>query len=345
MCVDPDAIRRIDPQGIKVLGAKIVGKLNLSGVKVPFRLTLRRCLILELMDLTDAELPSLDLNGSYTGPIRAHNIDVANTVRLGLGFHARGIVVLENAKLGEIAALEGHFQWAPEPGDPYQSRKVALNLESTKIRGNVYLNYGFESHGGVELHHATIGGDLYGVSGHLINPGNIALDASNADIGGSVVLAGLTGAVAQQETVKGGFVQVDGVANFDSAHVSSNFSVDQVKFMGSGDKPHGLLAPGMVVKNAFVWGDVKLENGAQLDLSGASTQYFLMSRNWPAPGNLMIAGLTYSALGSLPGTPPWDVHTYLTFLRLQPSFSPQPYHELARSLRENGWPAPTPSGC
>jgi hypothetical protein len=33
---------------------------------------------------------------------------------------------------------------------------------------------------------------------------------------------------------------------------------------------------------------------------------------------------------------PWDVHTYLTFLRLQPSFFPQPYHELARSLRENG---------
>jgi hypothetical protein len=34
LCVDPEAIRRIDPQGLRVLGAKIVGTLNLSTVRV-----------------------------------------------------------------------------------------------------------------------------------------------------------------------------------------------------------------------------------------------------------------------------------------------------------------------
>jgi hypothetical protein len=139
MCVDPDATRRIDPQGIRVLGAKIVGKLNLSGVKVPFRITLRRCSIPELMDLSEAEIPTLDLNGSYTGPIRAGDIDVAKSVRLGLGFHAKGTVNLSFANLGDIAAVDGHFQWSPELDDADQTRKVALNLSGTKNRGGVFL--------------------------------------------------------------------------------------------------------------------------------------------------------------------------------------------------------------
>jgi hypothetical protein len=41
MSVDPDAVRLIDPLGIRVLGAKIIGNLNLSLVHVPFAITLQ----------------------------------------------------------------------------------------------------------------------------------------------------------------------------------------------------------------------------------------------------------------------------------------------------------------
>ena len=157
MCVDPDAIRRIDPQGIRVLGAKIVGKLNLSGVKVPFAITLRRCSIPELMNLSSAEMPTLDLGGSYTGPIHAQGIGVANYLGLGPDFHAKGIVNLMNANLGLLGAFDGHFQWAPEPDDAFRSLKIALNLIYAKIRGTVWLFGGFESRGGVSLFQATIG--------------------------------------------------------------------------------------------------------------------------------------------------------------------------------------------
>jgi len=99
ICVHPDAIRQIDPQWIEVLGAKIVGKLNLSLGRVPFAITLGRCSIPEVMDLSGAEIPPLDLGGSYTGPIHALGLEVTNSLTLGTDFHAKGIVNLANANL------------------------------------------------------------------------------------------------------------------------------------------------------------------------------------------------------------------------------------------------------
>ncbi len=56
MSVDPDAIRLIDPQGIRVVGARITGTLDLSQVHVPFGITLRNCAIPEAMELSSAEI-------------------------------------------------------------------------------------------------------------------------------------------------------------------------------------------------------------------------------------------------------------------------------------------------
>lgn len=52
MSVDPDAIRLIDPQGIRVLGARVAGALDLSQVRVPFAITLRNCSIPATMELS-----------------------------------------------------------------------------------------------------------------------------------------------------------------------------------------------------------------------------------------------------------------------------------------------------
>lgn len=67
MYVDPDAIRPIDPRGIQVLGARIIGTLNLSQVHVPFPITLRNCAIPEALELSSTVIPALSLQGSYTG--------------------------------------------------------------------------------------------------------------------------------------------------------------------------------------------------------------------------------------------------------------------------------------
>jgi hypothetical protein len=336
MSVDPDAIRQIDPQGIRVLGAKIIGGLNLSLVHVPFAITLRNCAIPEAMELADAEIPSLGLPGSYSGPIHGDFSTVSGRLNLGDGYHANGIVSLQEAAIGSLYAGDGHFQYVAEPGYYLTSYKSALNLLYARISGSVWLANGFESNGGVAVSYAKIGGDFACDSGHFLNPGNFALDAPGADIGGAVWL---DSAESFQNTVAhGGYFIADGLVRFDAAHVGSFFMVNQAKFNGKPGEPHGLHAPGLIVHGPLLWRDAVLENGAQLDLSGASvTSIVDQQSSWPAPGNLLIDGLTYSGFAT-PDTrdAPGDADTRLRWIALQPTYHPQPYRQLAKVLREAG---------
>jgi hypothetical protein len=106
-------------------GGKIVGKLNLSEVKVPFAITLRRCSIPELMGLSDAEMRKLDLNGSYTGPIRANDIDVVNATRLGLGRAA--------ARARSAIRCSRNFRSQPWSMDSKQPRRSTRQRRSRRL--------------------------------------------------------------------------------------------------------------------------------------------------------------------------------------------------------------------
>jgi len=184
LCIDPEAIRWTDPQGLRLLGARIVGSLNLSTVRVPFAITLRNCSIPQVIDLTSTTIGNLDLSGSYTGPIHAGLINVADSLVLGNGFHAAGQVILSGAKIGVLSASGGHFRYLPEAADRVPGFKTALNLGGAQIKGAVLMDRGFESQGAVWMGQAAIGGDLYCTSGRFINPANIAISAVGAVIGG-----------------------------------------------------------------------------------------------------------------------------------------------------------------
>jgi hypothetical protein len=337
LCVDPEAIRLTDPRGLRLLGAKIVGGLNLSKVRVPFSITLRNCSIPEVIDLKSTTINSLDLSGSYTGPIHAVLINVADDLVLGNGFHAAGQVILEDAKIGLLLATGGHFRYSPEPADTMPTVKTALNLIDAKIKGRVLMDQGFESQGAVSLFHAVIGDGLVCTSSRFINPGNIAILAQTTEIGGSVYLQGqqrfLVGAARPFEAY--------GLLNFSSARVQGDFVVDGARLIGPGAPPvngGGLNGPHLEVRSGFFWRRVSLENGAQLRLKDASVGFIAdQELGWPPPGNLVIDGLVYSFVQPLTGDSPWDAHTRLRWLALQPpGFHPQPYRQLARVLRESG---------
>ena len=51
LCVDPNAIKLIQPDGISVIGASVVGSLNLDYVHPPFGVRLVRSSIADLMSL------------------------------------------------------------------------------------------------------------------------------------------------------------------------------------------------------------------------------------------------------------------------------------------------------
>ncbi|MGA9723649.1 MAG: hypothetical protein WBQ86_14415 [Candidatus Binatus sp.] len=336
MSVDPDAIKQIDPQGIRVLGAKIVGSLDLSQVRVPFAIVLRNCAIPEAMELASAEIPSLDLQGSYTGSIHAASINVSHVLLLD-EVHSTGVVSLVAATIGFLSANGGHFKYAAEPGDLFAPSRTVLNLTAATIKSSVFLNDGFESDGGVNLNGSRIGGDLSCISGHVFNPGNVAISAIGTEIAGYVYLmsAESPSVSAAFSSRRGGPVKINGSLLFRGTRTTGVLVWDAV-LTGTAGTPHGFLGPDMSAPVVFFWIDVTLEKGSQLDLRGASVGYLVDDeRSWPAPGNLIIDGFTYSGFGLGLGAP-LDAVTRLKWIALQPQYHPQPYLQLAKVLREAG---------
>src|SRR6202040_227178 len=82
MLVDHQAAALMDPAGVQVVGARISGGLKLARVRTPFSLTLARCSFPEQIVLEFAELPGLDLSGSYTGEINGRGMHVTGNVIL-----------------------------------------------------------------------------------------------------------------------------------------------------------------------------------------------------------------------------------------------------------------------
>lgn len=326
LCLNPHADALVYPKGTRIMGARIVGGLDLSQVRIPFAIAMHNCSIAERMKFSATDIPYLELDGSYVGEIDAAGINVHNDLSLSSGFHASGEVNLHGATIGgDLLCDGGHFAYSPvDLFNPNNSERRALDANESHVRGVVGFCCGgefggFRADGEVAISSAAVGGDLF-LDGHFINPGKTAIAATGADITGNVLM-GFTRSF-----------EADGLVSFVTARIGTNFAVFQGTFSGRAGDPNGLDASGLSVKNAFVWHSVALLNGAILNLGGASVQGLLDDEpSWPKPGNLIIDGFTYSALG-----PPNDARSRLRWLRLQDAYHPQPYRQLAKSLRENG---------
>ncbi len=346
LAVDNNASALVDPNGVRVLGARIAGPIDLAHLRVPFAIVLARCSIPDRTNLESVDVPYLDLGGSHTGPIHAPNLTVHGDLNFGNflwgqdrgGFDASGLVNLVGARIEGVANFSGgHFRYSEDSSEPWaQPQKLALFISDAEIKGDVNLGGGFESRGCAFVAENTIGGDLNCFGGRFINPGNAALEAGGNEIKGVVFLGPNPGFAPNL-----GF-ESDGLVMFENTRVAAFFLVDRATFRGQASEPHGLFANGLSVRGAFFWHDVKLENAALLDLSGANVNaLFDEERSWPAPGKLLIDGFTYGLLGGISSyfpnwTSPVDAHSRLRWLALQPGYHPQPYRQLAKVLAESG---------
>ena len=316
-----------------MLGARVVGSLDLSYVHVPFGIMMIRCSFPEQIRLQATEISRLDLNGSYTADIFAPDIHVDGSMFFGWdnheygSFHASGEIDIEGARIdGDVNFGEGHFRHSKAPfDDNLTGMNVAIAAGGVEVKHSVTLCCGFESDGGVNLSAATIGGSLIFGGGRFVNPNNTAIVASVARIGGSVLLA----------AEPFGAFYSDGAVEFGATHVAGvfgTFSNSSAKFSGRTSERHGLFAAGLEVNGPFGWQNVDLENGATLDLTGASVTGLVdEQRSWPQPGKLLIDGFTYKNFGVVKDAP-----SRLRWVALQPEFHPQPYRQLAKVLRANG---------
>jgi hypothetical protein len=116
-----------------------------------------------------------------------------------------------------------------------------------------------------------------------------------------------------------------------------------VKFLGAAGDRLGFNGSEMSVARTFIWRHVTMQNGAQCDLRDASVGLFLDDwDSWPAPGKLLIDGLTYNSLSAAVYDSDNGHHrdaseginsvdSRLKWLALQPpGFHSQPYYELGK---------------
>src|SRR5262249_17312404 len=133
LCEDRDAVALVNLAGIRIMGARLAGGLDLSHVHLPFALVMRRCSIAEEIKLIGMDLPYLSLEGSYVGEIDAKGLVVHGDFVLANGFHASGETRIESAKIdGEMNCSGGYFHNSKLSLSPYSGDfKPALNLDSS----------------------------------------------------------------------------------------------------------------------------------------------------------------------------------------------------------------------
>ena len=244
LCVDREAINRIDPRGVLVYAAKISGSLDLSYVTVPFPLRLARCSLTEDSDLSYATIPALYMDGSSTQSLNVDGAHVKGNVYFNDGFSAKGQVRLAGIEIGDTLDCSG--------GRFKNPTGMALNADGAKVAGYVFLRYGFLAEGEVHLLNAEVGRSLECTGSTFKNPQGRALYADKCKVTGSVFL-------------REGFL-AEGEVNLRSAQIGSQVDCSRSTFKNPGGA--ALLADWLQVTGS-VYLSEKFSAEGRLQLIGA----------------------------------------------------------------------------
>lgn len=194
LCVNRIARELVDPIGIPAFGARIPGAIDLSGVTVPFGLTLSRCRSMARASLRSTEIPILDLQGTWLQSLLADAVTIKGDVFLRNGFRTEGQVRLLGARIGgDLDCSNATFANPPQRG--VSGSGIALNANGIDVKGNVFLRQNFRAERQVCPLDAQVGMTLACCNAVVENPlqagvpeSGIALNADRAVVKGTVFL-------------------------------------------------------------------------------------------------------------------------------------------------------------
>lgn len=366
LCADKTAEAHVHVRGIRLHAAEISGHLILSDATVQFSLELRRCRCTDPFWLVSTQILDLDLRGSATKLIRADGAKIQGDLNLADGFTARGGVNLLRAKIdGDLNCNGGHFINPAEEG--MKDSGTALDAERLSVKGAVFLGDGFCAEGAVNLHGAEIAGVLQCDKGvfknstreNLPSTGDaiIAESLSAADVRlrdefhaegrvilrraridgdldceGGTFLGGNKGALYLESATVGGDAylrnkfKAEGEVRLIGAKIAGDLVCDGAKF-------DQFVAYAMTVERTFFWQNIEEGENAELYCKDASVGLLADERaSWPLKGKLFVDGFVYRRISAGPSSS----EQRLEWLRRQGNFTPQPYHQLAKVLRNEG---------
>ncbi len=181
--VRADVVRDIllgpaDARGLRLRGARVVGMLDLDGLRTTVRMRLRDCTLTDAASMRGASMPLLDLSGSITAGLIADDMTVENSLLVRRGFRARGIVSFVGARVG------GKLDLATARLDGV--RGPALVADRLQVAGDLLLDdieiTGTSPGGTVQLTGARIGGRLSARRMRATNPAGPGFAAANLHV-------------------------------------------------------------------------------------------------------------------------------------------------------------------
>lgn len=308
----------LDPRGIRLRKAKVVGTLDLDYVTANVGLDLVDCAVEERMTLSHAVLPRLVLTKSHIAGLNAEGIRVSGDLILidatVTGAGTTGAIRLRDAHTSTLA-MEG-LEARNDSGPALHADR--LRVDSIMFFGGAKL-FGAGERSAVRLLGAQVGGAVNGKGAEIRNGSGPALHAAEITVGGNMFLEH---AVMSGHGAKGAIrlagAHIGGELNLAYAEISNTdgpalhgdaLRVGGLQFNGARISGKGL--PGTIcLPNARVDNDVYLMNAKVRNSSGSA----LYADGVHVEGAIVMVGSRVFGIGQ--GGAIWLLGAHVGGLRL-----------------------------
>ena len=302
---------RLHEKGLRISGARVIGKLDLEGCRIPRDIGLKDCHFDAVPVLRSAIIDNLFLDGSALPGLQADRLEARGGLSIR-GATITGQIQLSGARLGGNIEADGATITRPD--------EVAFHADGLEARGSILLR-GAEIRGGINLTGVRLGADFNAAGARIERAGEIALNGEGIDARGDMVLRGA--AIAGEVRLWGG-------------HFGGNVQCASATLAQPGG--FSLRLNRARIDGAFFLREGAVVQGA-LDLTAAAIGAIHDDEaSWPQKGDLLLNRCRYGAfIGG-----PVDAESRLDWLaRQQPErwnedFWPQPYEQLSTVLRDMG---------
>lgn len=310
-----DNVRSDTVAALRLAGARITGRLDLSGAEIPYTFAVEGCRLDEPVRLYGATTRTIVITESRVPGVDAELARIGGDLDLSRSAVEGGSLVLVNARMaGNLllsdAEISGPDEWAVWAG-------------GIVVEGSV-IGRRLTTRGGLRLPGAQLLSGLYLQGARLENPGGVALAAGAVTASAVDCSQGFT---AQGE-VRLRRARIEGLLTFEGAHLNGDGTALDCVSMYVGDLDHRPAA----------------SPSGLVDLRSAQATWFRDSEE-SRPEKVLLDGFTYGSIrsgdsssavgdGGAPGGD--EVARRLAWVRRNPGYAPQPYEQLAGWYRKIG---------
>ncbi|MEU6865680.1 oxidoreductase [Streptomyces sp. NPDC046876] len=307
---------------LKVRGAFVTGRLDLSNSQVTMPLELRDCRLEQPVELVDCTAGSIILDGSHIPRVNAARLAVQGDLSLR-GCTVPSGIALPQARIGMDLVLAGLRLGHSRPGQ-------ALDGDGLNVGQDLEAD-GLHATGELTLRAARVGGTVSLRGCMLHHPAGTALNAARLVVEESLVLAPYAYAIDPEGGPRMRRASVRGNFRLDGASFGTSLVLDRLRVDLAPDQELSLRN----VQTPELRFMPARPEGGRVDLGNAVVGRLVdTSHSWPGPGGLRMRNFTYEDLAP---AGPFPLAQRLQWLAdATPEYAPEPYERLAAVLRTAG---------